>query len=83
VTFDGAQLTVMDVKAPCPLASSARTLNLRIFVDRSVVEVVANETVWVTKTIPLLDANTSLKVRSDGGAANFKLVQVWPLKTIW
>ena len=78
-----AQLTVMDVKAPCPLAGNARKLNLRIFVDRSVLEVVANDTVWVTKTIPLLDAKASLNIKSDGGAANFKLVQVWPLKTIW
>ena len=83
VTFDGAQLTVMDVKAPCPLAGSPRKLTLRIFVDRSVVEVVANETVWVTKTVPLMDTNATLKVRSEGGAANFMLVQVWPLKTIW
>jgi len=83
LTFDGAELGVMDVRAPCVLADGARNLQLRIFVDRSVLEVLANDTVWVTKTISPLDASGTLSVRSDGGAANFKLVQVWPMKTIW
>jgi len=83
VNFDGAQLTITDVKAPCRSAGSARRLKLRIFLDRSVLEVVANDTVWVTKTIPPLDTHATLSVRSAGGAANFRLVQVWPMKTIW
>jgi beta-fructofuranosidase len=83
VNFDGAQLTVADVKAPCPLADGTRKLKLRIFVDRSVLEVFANETVCITKTISPLDANPTLSVRSDGGAVTFKLVQAWPMRTIW
>jgi beta-fructofuranosidase len=83
VNFDGAQLRVMDVKAPCPLAGGQRKLNLRIFVDRSVLEVLANDTVWITKTIPPLVAHATLNIRSDGGTANFNLVKVWPMKTIW
>jgi len=83
VNFDGEQLRVMDVKAPCLLASGGRKLNLRIFVDRSVLEVLANDKVWVTKTIPPFDAHATLSLRSEGSAANFKLVKVWPMKTIW
>jgi beta-fructofuranosidase len=83
VNFDGSQLTVMDIKAPCLPEGGARKLRLRMFVDRSVLEVLANDTVWITKTIPPLDAHATLSVRSGGGAANFKLLQVWPMKTIW
>ena len=83
VSFDGAQLTALDVKAPLSLANGARELNLRIFIDRSVLEVFANETVCITKTIPPLDAHPTFSLRSDAGSANFKSVQAWPMKTIW
>jgi sucrose-6-phosphate hydrolase SacC (GH32 family) len=83
VGFDGSQLKVMDAKAPGTLANGGRTLNLRVFLDRSVLEVVADDSVWVTKTIPPLDANATLHFRSLGGVANLKLLQVWPIKTIW
>ena len=81
VDFNGTELQVMDVKAPLTLTGE-RKLNLRIFVDRSVLEVFANETVCVTKTIPpRVVAN--LKLHADGGSATAKLIQAWPMKTIW
>jgi hypothetical protein len=46
-------------------------------------EVFANETVCVTKLIPPLNAGTTLEIRADGGSARAKLVQSWPMKTIW
>jgi len=82
VSYQDEQLSVLDVKAPCRL-SGTRKLNLRIFVDRSVLEVFANETVWVTKTISPLDNHPTIAVRSESGPANFKLVQAWPINTIW
>jgi beta-fructofuranosidase len=81
VNFDGSQLIVMGAKAPLQLGSD-RKLNLRVFLDRSVMEVFANETVCFTKTVLPLEASYTLNVRSDG-PANLKQLRAWPMKTIW
>ncbi len=66
-----------------PLDKSERNLRLRIFIDRSVLEVFANETVCATKVISPLDANAMLELQSRGGIAQAKRVQCWPMETIW
>jgi beta-fructofuranosidase len=81
--FNGTKLKVADVEASLPLAKGGRKLTLRIFIDRSVLEVFANETVCVTKIIPPLEAGATLEIRAQGGAATAKRVQAWPMKTIW
>ena len=48
VSFNGSELQVIDAKVPLPLAKGAKRLSLRIFIDRSVMEVFANETACVT-----------------------------------
>ena len=80
---DGSELAVMDVKAPLPLNAGKRQLNLRIFLDHSVLEVFANDAVCVTKTIPPLAGNVELSLRAEGGEAGAKLIEAWPMKTIW
>ncbi len=83
VSFDGAELQVLDTKAPLTFANGGRKLTLRIFVDRSVLEVFANETVCVTKIIAPLAANATLEIRAEGGSATVKRIQAWPMNTIW
>jgi beta-fructofuranosidase len=83
VAFDGAELQVMDVKAPLSLAKGERKLTLRIFIDRSVLEVFASETVCITKIIAPMDANATLTIHADGGPAVAKQIQAWPMRTIW
>ncbi len=83
VNFNGRELQVLDAKAPLSLAEGDRKLKLRIFIDRSVLEVFANETACVTKTISPLEANVALEIRAEGGNANAKRIQAWPIKTIW
>jgi sucrose-6-phosphate hydrolase SacC (GH32 family) len=83
VDFNGSELKVVGAKAPLQLAGGARKLNLRIFFDRSVLEVFANETVCVTKTIAPLDSPATLEIRAEGGPAKATLIQAWPMKTIW
>jgi len=83
VAFDGAQLRVMDAVAPLRLKPRDPKLDLRIFVDRSVLEVFANETVCLTKTINPPPANSSLRIRAEGGRADAKVVEAWPLRPIW
>jgi beta-fructofuranosidase len=82
VRFNGTELQVMDVKAPLTLTGEHK-LKLRIFLDRSVLEVFANETVCITKTIPPVAAVNILTLHAEGGSATAKLIQVWPMKTIW
>lgn len=82
ISFNGAELKVMDVEAPLSLARGGQKLSLRIFIDRSVLEVFANETVCATKIISPLDAHATLEFRAQGGIASAK-VQAWPMKTIW
>jgi sucrose-6-phosphate hydrolase SacC (GH32 family) len=65
------------------LLSGICELEFHIFIDRSVLEVFANETVCTTKVISPLGANAVLHIRADGGMADAKRVQVWPAKTIW
>lgn len=83
MSFNGMELRVLDAKAPLPVAKGERKLKLRVFIDRSVMEVFANETVCVTKTIPLLGPNSNFSVRGEGGTAGLKRLRSWPMKTIW
>ncbi len=83
VSFDGGELQVLDTRAPLTFANGGRKLTLRIFVDRSVLEVFANETVCATKIISPLEANPTLEIRAEGGSATVKRIQAWPVKTIW
>jgi len=82
VSFSGSELKVMDDEALLSL-DGERKLSLRVFIDHSVLEVFANETVCVTKIISPLDADATLEIRAQGGTAHAKLLQAWPVKTIW
>ncbi|MEI6078443.1 MAG: glycoside hydrolase family 32 protein, partial [Verrucomicrobiota bacterium] len=83
VNYDGLELQVMDCKAPLPSPKSARTLKMRMFLDRSVLEVFANETVCLTKVISPPGPDATLEIRAMDGFACAKKIQVWPMKTIW
>jgi beta-fructofuranosidase len=79
--FDGSELAVLESKAR--LQSAGKKLNLRIFLDRSVLEVFANGTVCFTKRIDPLGSNPTLTIRAEEGTARAELVEAWPMKTIW
>jgi len=83
ITFNGSELTVLDSRAPLTLAPGKQKLTLRIFLDRSVLEVFANETVCLAKIISPLGANPTLEMHAEGGVARAKLLEAWPMKTIW
>jgi len=83
MNFSDSEFKMMDAQAPLSLAKDGRNLNLRIFMDHSVLEVFVNETVCATKTISPLDANATLVIRPQGGTATAKRIQAWPMKTIW
>jgi beta-fructofuranosidase len=83
MNFTNSEFQVLDAKAPLPLENGDRKLNLHIFIDRSVLEVFANDSVCITKIISPLAANATLEIRADGGVANAKLIRAWSINTIW
>jgi beta-fructofuranosidase len=74
---------VSDAKAPLTLKAGEHELNLRIFMDRSVLEVFANDTVCITKIIAPFGADPRLGIRAVEGAVTVKRLEAWPMKTIW
>lgn len=83
VDFDGSTLQAMGASAPLTLAPAGGELDLRIFIDRSVVEIFANGTACITKTISPLEGRPVAEVRADGGTATVRRLEAWPMKTIW
>ena len=83
MNFNDSGFKLMDAEAPLSLAGAERKLSLRIFVDRSVLEVFANDALCATKVISPLDARATMRIRAEGGSAKVRLVQAWPMKTIW
>ena len=83
MSFSNSKFKIMDTESPLLLAEKGRTLQLRIFVDRSVVEVFIRNEICVTKLINPLAGDQTLEISAAGRAAKARLVEVWPMKTIW
>jgi beta-fructofuranosidase len=81
--YDGLELALAEARAPLQLPKGARTLKLQIFMDRSVLEVFADEQVCLTKRIEPLEGAVTMEIRADNGTARLKRFQTWPMKTIW
>lgn len=82
ITWGASQLQVRDVAAPLPSATDKK-LTLDVFIDRSVVEVFADDGTCITKVIPSLDGNPVLEFDSAGAPVTVRRMQVWPMQTIW
>jgi sucrose-6-phosphate hydrolase SacC (GH32 family) len=74
---------MIDTESPLTLAGKDQTLRVRAFVDRSVMEVFVNDQVCGTTLIPAWSGHETLEITSDSVSANAKVVEAWPMKTIW
>jgi beta-fructofuranosidase len=83
LSFSGSKFTMMDAESPLSFAEKERRLRLRIFVDRSVLEVFVNDEICATKVISPWAGDEVMEIRAEGSAAKAKLVEAWPMKTIW
>ncbi len=83
MNFNDSGFKLMDAEGPLSPAGADRKLSLRIFVDRSVLEVFANDALCATKFISPLDARATMRIRAEGGSARASRVQAWPMNTIW
>lgn len=79
---NNSEMTLMNSKVPLPLAEGAE-VRLRIFIDRSVLEVFANETVCLTKRIDPPGRNLVLRLNAEKGHARARLVESWVMNSIW
>ena len=82
ITFDGGHLEVAGVKAPFQLGE-AETLKLRVFLDKSVLEVYANDRACFSRVLNADPNHTDLAVAVESGLATVKSLQAWSMKSIW
>jgi beta-fructofuranosidase len=76
---------VLPVVCSAPLMLDAgEPLRLRVFVDRSVIEVYANERLCLTSRIyPTRPDSLGLQLEALGGTASLIACTVWELRSIW
>jgi len=83
VSYDGAELNVAGAKARFRLPDSQKTLKLRIFLDKSVLEVYANERLCLTRVVYPGENDLAVGLFASSGTAKIKSMQAWPMGTIW
>ena len=76
------QMQSNTLSAPLALRNG-EPLSLRVFVDRSIVEVIANERVSITGRIyPTLEDSTAVALAA-AGPLHVERLDVWNMKSIW
>lgn len=83
MAYDGLEFRLQEARASLQLPKGDRELKLRVFMDRSVLEVFVADQVCLTKRIEPLAGDLTLMIRAENGVARLKRMQAWPLKTIW
>ena len=59
-------------------------LRLRVFVDRSIIEIFANGKACLTQRVyPTRSDSNGVAVFAEGGSATLKTADIWQLEPIW
>jgi sucrose-6-phosphate hydrolase SacC (GH32 family) len=82
MSFENSKFKMGALEAPVSFEETKGILNLRLFLDRSVLEVFANQTLCATKVISPLSDNGNLEIRAKGHA-KAKFIRAWPMNSIW
>ncbi len=77
------EFTMPDTRAPLSFHGTHRHIDLRIFLDHSVLEVFVNKTICATKVIAPIEGTPTLRFCAPDGYAVASDVSVWPMKSIW
>jgi hypothetical protein len=85
ITYDATTKALQCAGHTIPLAlEPGEDLALRVFLDRSIVEVYANRKVCVTEGIRPKDINAvDVGVFAESGQAKVKQLDVWQMRSIW
>jgi sucrose-6-phosphate hydrolase SacC (GH32 family) len=82
IRWDGEQLDVAGTKVPLALAPG-KTLELRVFLDRSVLEVYSQGLVCVTRVVYPGRDHMGVEAFGEGGTATLRSLEAWLMRTIW
>jgi beta-fructofuranosidase len=89
LTVDASQSSLDPILHAEPVTAShplpqPNTLTLRLFIDRSVIELFADERTCVTSRVyPTRANNTSLTLFAENGSVTIHRLSIWPMKSIW
>jgi beta-fructofuranosidase len=84
ISYDGSSLNVAGVKVPFELREEEKTLTLRVFLDKSVLEVfVGDGREAVAKVIYPPPGDLGIELFATGGTARVRSLDIWRLKSIW
>jgi beta-fructofuranosidase len=82
IRADGKNLEVVGTKAPLVVPGGQKTLSLRVFLDRSVVEVYAGG-LCVTRVVYPGKEDLGVEAFAEGGTATLRSLEAWPVGSIW
>jgi beta-fructofuranosidase len=84
ISYDGQTLDAAGVKVPLSLSSDEKVLTLQVFLDKSVMEIFANDGYRaVAKVIYPEEKDVGIALFATGGKAHVKSLDVWQMKSIW
>jgi sucrose-6-phosphate hydrolase SacC (GH32 family) len=83
IRWDGRVLHLDDHEGPEGMLEGEDTLRLHVFLDRSVMEVFANDWVCFTNIIYPPETDLGVEVYAKGGTATVKSLDIWQMSTIW
>ena len=84
VVWDGQALSVAGIAVPLALQEGESTLALRILLDRSLLEVFANDgRVAVTRVIDASPEDVGIELVAQGKGVSVKSVDAWEITPIW
>jgi sucrose-6-phosphate hydrolase SacC (GH32 family) len=82
IRFDGVALYVAGTVAALP--AGRREISLRLFLDKSVLEVFADDDrIAVTRIISPPAEHVAIALFAEGGTARFDTLDSWQMKSIW
>ena len=80
IRCDGKELDVAGAKAPLP--AGPKVVELRVFLDHSVVEVYAGGE-CVTRVVYPGKDDLGVEAFAQGGTATLRSLEAWPMASIW
>jgi beta-fructofuranosidase len=83
IAYDGKNLDVAGTKVPMPPPAKGKALMLRVFLDRSVLEVYTPTGQCVTRVIDAGRGDRGIEVFAASGKARVRKLTVWGMGSVW
>lgn len=83
IGYDGKSLGVGSARIPFSLRPDEKALTFHVFLDKSVVEVFANDRACVTRVINAKSEDLGVEVFATRGEITVRSLKAWPLRPIW